>query len=76
MSKIIEFTNRVIEQIGCDTDKYVFLRIQKPYLRDNEYLTLLIENKIDWVEEEIDKGNYIYNSLDCSLQVKGTSVFI
>ena len=76
MSKFIDFTKRVITQIGCDTDKYVFLRIQKPYLRDNEYLDLLIENKLEWVEEEIDKGSYIYNSLDCSLQLKGTSIFI
>ena len=74
MGKVTKYTDKILQQIGCSLDKYIFIRIQKPYLGDNDYLDLLIKHDIDWVEEQVDGGSYIYNSLDCTLQLAGTLI--
>ena len=74
MEKITKYTDKILNQIGCALDKYIFIRIQKPYIRDDDYLELLIKHDIDWIEEQVDEGKYIYNSLDCTLQLAGTSI--
>lgn len=54
MDTVVNYTDKILKQIACALDKYIFIRIQKPYLRDKDYLDLLIKHGIDWVEEQVD----------------------